>query len=130
MRKWGLATVAGAVVLASAGIATTAQAQEWNGAGPIIAAFYNEEMSVPKGWELTFTGSQNGVEVYTFYVRPDTVDVDTSWIDAQGQLERALCGDDTLRGWVMSGMKARADKIVVSNGKQAKTVGTGYVTCR
>ncbi len=127
-RVWG--TVSGALVLASSVAATAAQAQEWYGAGPMIAAFYNEEMSVPKGWELTFTGSQNGVEVYTFYVRPDTVDVDTSWIDAQGQLERALCGDDTLRGWVMSGMKARADKIVISQGKQAKTVGTGYVTCR
>ena len=89
-RVWG--TVAGAFVLASAVVTTVAQAQEWNGAGPMIAAFYNEEMSVPKGWELTFTGSQNGVEVYTFYVRPDTVDVDTSWIDAEGQLERALCG--------------------------------------
>ncbi|MEL7689506.1 hypothetical protein [Citromicrobium bathyomarinum] len=128
--KWIFAGVSGTAVLASALIATAAQAQEWKGAGPVIAAFYNEEMSVPKGWELTFTGSQSGVEVYTFYVRPDTVDVDTSWIDAQGQLERALCEDDTLRGWVMSGMKARADKIVISKGKQTKTVGTGYVTCR
>ncbi len=129
MRKWGLAVLAG-TTLASAVLASAAQAQEWNGAGPMIASFYNEEMSVPKGWELTYTGSQNGVEVYTFYVRPDTVDVDTSWVDAKGQLERTLCGDDTLKGWVMSGMKARADKVVVSGGKQTKTVGTGYVTCR
>lgn len=106
------------------------QAQPWNGAGPIVADFYNETMSVPKGWELVYSGTQSGVEVYTFFVRPETTDVDTSWVDADGQLRRLLCGEDELRSWVRSGMKARADKVVVRGGNQSRTTGRNIVTCQ
>jgi len=124
MRKWMMAGMAG-IAMSQTG----AQAQEWAGNGAIIAMFYNEEMSVPKGWELTYTGLQNGVEVYTFVVRPETTDVDTSWIDEHSQLQRLLCGEETLASWVRAGMKARADKVVVRGGKQTKTTGSANVTC-
>ncbi|NCP17776.1 MAG: hypothetical protein GW855_01285 [Erythrobacter sp.] len=124
MYKW----FAGGLVAAAA-VSVPALAQEWRGAGPIVASFYNEEMSVPKGWELTYSGTENGVEVYTFIVRPENAGVDTSWIDADSQLQRLFCGDDDLRGWVTAGMKARADKVVVRDGRQSRTKGSKLLTC-
>lgn len=129
-KKEALATVAGMAMLGTGALAQSrAQAQEWDGMGEVLAAFYNETMSVPKGWELTYSGLKGGVEVFTFIVRPETVDVDTSWLDADDQMARVMCGDETPRGWIRAGMKVRADKVVIRGGKREVFKGKGLVTC-
>lgn len=116
-------------VTGAAMFAASAQAQDWAGMGPLLADYYNEAMSRPKGWELTYTGLQQGVEVFTFIIRPDTVDVDTSWLDADEQMKRLMCGDEMPRSWMQAGMKVRVDKTVISGGKRETEKGTSLLTC-
>jgi hypothetical protein len=124
MRKWTGLAAAGAVMLGSG-----AQAQEWAGMGKLLARFYNEEMSVPKGWELAYSGLKDGVEVYTFTVRPETVDVDTSSLDADLQMRRLMCTDKLTWSWIQAGMKVRANKVVIRGSKQEVTKGTALIRC-
>jgi hypothetical protein len=125
MRKGVLLAVAASAVALSGGV----RAQDWAGMGPILAAYYNEEMSKPKGWELTYSGLKDGVEQFTFIIRPDTVGIDTSWLDADDQMKRLMCGDDLPRSWIAGGMKVRVDMVVIRGSKREVTRGTKFITC-
>jgi len=129
-KKDALAAVVGMAMFGTGALAQSrAQAQEWDGMGPLLAQFYNEEMSSPKGWELSYIGLKGDIEVFAFIIQPETVDVDTSWLDADDQMKRLMCGDDTPRGWIASGMKVRVDKIVIRGGKPETTKGKSLIRC-
>ena len=125
MRTTGILTAMGLAALAAGG---TLAAAEWDGAQEMLAAYYNEEMSVPKGWTLSYSGRENGVDVYVFDTDFDTYP-QTAFLQADDQLERLMCGDDTIKGWVAQGMRTRADMRALANGKRTLTKGTRIITC-
>jgi hypothetical protein len=121
-------TINAALVLGLATVGTGAAAAQWDGAQEMIAAYYNEEMSIPKGWSLSYAGRENGVDVYLFDTDHD-VFPQTAFLQVDSQLQRLLCGDDQLKAWVKQGMRARADRRVKQGGKKTVIKGTGTVSC-
>lgn len=118
--------VAAAVVTS---VTATAVAAQNRFPGPIIAAFYNEEMSVPKGWRLSYKGREAGVEVFIMDRDLDAAP-QTSWIDPRGQMQRLMCGDAGLRDMLRDSGGVRAD-VRDKKGGKAQPIVAGIVlrTC-
>lgn len=113
---------AGALAMAS----FTAFAQQFP--GPIIAEFYMETMSVPKGWELSYKGVENKVQVFTMNRDLDAYP-QTAMLQPVDQMRRVMCGDDSLKDMIKSGVKVRVDSRDKENGKVKTTKGPILSSC-
>ena len=111
-----------------AALPAAAQAAPWDGMGKMIASFYNEEMSIPKGWQLSYAGTESGVEVFVFDVDADAFP-QTLFLSPEAQMQRLMCGDDTLKGWIAGGMRVRADQRVRRDGKADLRKGKDLIRC-
>ena len=111
-------------------LGTPAQAQEWAGKGEIIAAYYNEVMSIPRGWSVKYMGLEDGYEVFLFMVDDrDPASAMTRNFSAEDQLKRLLCDDDELESWVRAGMRAKARKVWYDGANQNVNLGTRAISC-
>ena len=111
------------------GLASPAPAAGWEEAGPVVAQYYNEEMVTVRGWTLVYSGTQDGVEVYTFEVDGDS-HPQTLSLSAAGQMKRALCSEEPLVSWMKAGMKVRADRRVHKDGSVKTEKGTSLISCQ
>lgn len=113
-----------ACLLAAA--STTAAAQKFP--GPLIAAFYMETMSIPKGWELSYKGKEDTTEVFITKRDLDTYP-DTAFLQPIDQMRRVMCGDDSLKDMMRKGTKVRADARDIKNGKVKVVKGPVLSSC-
>ncbi len=111
-------------LLATASV--TAFAQQFP--GPLIALFYMENMSIPKGWELSYKGEENKVQVFTMSRDLDTYP-QTAMLQPIDQMRRVMCGDDTLKDMMKKGVKVRADARDKVDGKIKTTKGPVLSSC-
>ncbi len=114
--------IAGLLAVAS----TTASAEPFP--GPLIAAFYMETMSIPKGWELSYKGKEGGTQVFTMRRDLDTYP-DTAFLQPIDQMRRVMCGDDALKDMVKKGVKIRVDAKDKENGKVKQVKGPVLSSC-
>ncbi|MCH7336515.1 hypothetical protein [Acinetobacter sp. NIPH 2699] len=105
---------------------SVAYAQEFE--GKIIEKYFNEVMSIPKGWELTYVGKKSNIEVFTMHRDFDSYP-QTQMLSVIDQMKRLMCGDDYLKKKIESGVKVRADSIDKHNGKYEKTQGVVLEKC-
>lgn len=101
-------------------------AQEFE--GKIIAQYFNEAMSIPKGWELTYVGKKSNIEVFTMHRDFDS-HPQTEMLTVIDQMKRLMCGDDYLKKKIESGVKVRADSIDKRNGKYERKQGIVLEKC-
>lgn len=105
---------------------TTAFAETFS--GPLIAAFYMETMSTPKGWELSYKGKEGPVQVFTMRRDLDTYP-QTAIMSPIDQMRRVMCGDDTLKDMMKNGLKVRVDAKDKKDGKIKTVKGPILSSC-
>jgi len=103
-------------LVAFGAMTSAVQAQELVGQGPIIASYYNEEMSVPRGWSVSYGGTRDGMEIYSFIVDYETSTPFTRSLWADDQLKRIFCDGDILESWVRDVMRVAAGKVWFDEG--------------
>lgn len=114
-----------ACLLAAA--STTASAEEFH--GPLIAAFYMETMSTPKGWELSYKGREGNVQVFTMK-RDLDAHPQTAIMSPIDQMRRVMCGDDSLKEMMKNGVKVRVDARDKKDGKVKTVKGPILSSCK
>lgn len=113
-----------ACLLAAA--SSTASAEQFP--GPLIAAFYMETMSTPKGWELSYKGQENKVQVFTMR-RDLDAHPQTAFMTPIDQMRRLMCGDDELKDMMKKGLKVRVDAKDKKDGKVKTVKGPVLSSC-
>ncbi|MGX5711324.1 hypothetical protein ACWKWJ_01345 [Sphingopyxis terrae subsp. ummariensis] len=113
--------------LALAAISIPAMAAE-EFPGAIIADFYMSEFSIPKGWELSYKGLDNGVQVFVMDRDLDTYP-QTAFLQPIEQMRRLMCGDDELKQMVNGGTLVRVDSRDKRGGKTSLTKGPTLTRC-
>lgn len=113
-----------ACLLAAA--STTAFAEAFP--GPIIAEFYMQTMSTPKGWKLSYKGAENKVQVFTMDRNLDA-HPQTAMLQPIDQMRRVMCGDESLREMVDRGVKVRVDARDKVDGKVKVVKGPVLSSC-
>lgn len=108
--------------------ATSATAFAETFSGPLIAAFYMETMSTPKGWELSYKGKEGPVQVFTMRRDLDTYP-QTAIMSPIDQMRRVMCGDDTLKDMMKNGLKVRVDAKDKKDGKIKTVKGPILSSC-
>ncbi|MFV9472823.1 hypothetical protein ACM5Q9_00160 [Advenella sp. RU8] len=96
--------------------------------GPLIAAFYMETMSTPKGWELSYKGKEGPVQVFTMRRDLDAYP-QTAIMSPIDQMRRVMCGDDTLKDMMKNGLKVRVDAKDKKDGKVKTVKGPILSSC-
>ena len=96
--------------------------------GAIVAQYYNEAMSIPKGWELSYVGEESDVQVFNMKRDFDQFP-QTNFLNVKDQMTRLMCGDDSLKKMIAQGVKVRADAVDLENKKTKKTKGVVLSTC-
>lgn len=114
------------IALALAGGATPAMAQQFP--GKMIAEFYMTEMSIPKGWTLSYKGREAGAEVFVMDRDLDAFP-QTGFLQPIEQIRRLMCGDDTLKAMVDGGTKIRVDSRDKRGGKTTLSRGETLTHC-
>jgi hypothetical protein len=114
------------IALALACGATPAMAQQFP--GKMIAEFYMTEMSVPKGWALSYKGKEGGAEVFVMDRDLDAFP-QTGFLQPIEQMRRLMCGDDTLKAMVNAGTRIRVDARDKNRGKTVLTKGEHLTRC-
>jgi hypothetical protein len=89
---------------------------------PIIVGFFNEGMSIPKGWELKFSGYQDGVFVFDMHRDFDRYP-QTQWLQVNDQMQRLMC-QEGLEHYIDQGIKVRTDAVDTEKGKTQRTKGS------
>ncbi|NCU11076.1 MAG: hypothetical protein GXC70_02760 [Sphingomonadaceae bacterium] len=117
------------LVLALAALASTVPiAAQKPRLGDIIAAYYMEKFSRPKGWVLSYKGPENGVEVFIMD-RDFDAHPQTAFLEPIGQMERLMCGDKDLKQLVAEGYVVRIDSRDKSGGKTKYAKGPTLSRC-
>ena len=96
--------------------------------GLIVAKFYNEAMSIPKGWELAYVGEESGIQVFNMKRNFDKFP-QTSFLNVKDQMVRLMCGDPDLKKMMEQGLKVRADAVDLKDKKTKKTKGEVLNSC-
>ncbi|WP_169294798.1 hypothetical protein [Advenella sp. EE-W14] len=96
--------------------------------GPLIAAFYMETMSTPKGWELSYKGKEGPVQVFTMRRDLDAYP-QTAIMSPLDQMQRLMCGDDSLKNMMKNGLKVRVDAKDKVDGKIKTSKGPILSSC-
>lgn len=109
-----------------AGITVPAAAQGFPGA--LIAEFYMSEFSIPKGWELSYKGAEQGVQVFIMDRDLDAYP-QTSFLQPVEQMRRLMCGDEELSGMINGGTVVRVDARDKRDGKKTIRQGPQLTRC-
>jgi len=96
--------------------------------GALIAAFYMQEMSIPKGWTLSYKGEENKIQVFTMSRDLDTYP-QTAILQPIDQMRRLMCGDDTLKDMMRRGVKVRVNTRDKIGGKVKTANGPILSSC-
>lgn len=96
--------------------------------GEVIAEFYMEAMSVPKGWKLSYKGAENKTQVFTMHRDLDAYP-QTAMLQPIDQMRRVMCGDDTLKSMMNKGLKVRVDARDKVDGKVKSAKGPVLSSC-
>ena len=96
--------------------------------GSVVAHFYNEAMSIPKGWELVYIGKELGVHVFNMKRNFDEHPQSRN-MSVKEQMVRLMCNDVTLRNMMAQGIKVRAHSIDTENTKARKKRGGVLSAC-
>ena len=112
------------VALALAAVPAVAQSFP----GPLIAKFYMQEFTIPKGFELSYKGVENGAQVF---IMDRDLDTYPQTVNAApiNQMRRLMCGDDNLKVMVDGGIVIRVDSRDKRNGKVTTTKGPTLSRC-
>lgn len=109
-----------------AGVTVPAAAQDFPGA--MIAEFYMTEFSIPKGWELSYKGQEQGVQVFIMD-RDLDAHPQTSFLQPINQMQRLMCGDEELKQMVNGGTVVRVDARDKRDGKKSVKTGPTLTRC-
>ena len=96
--------------------------------GDLIADYYMEQLSTPKGWALSYKGPENGVQVFIMD-RDFDAHPQTAFLEPIGQMQRLMCGDKDLRQLVDAGYVVRIDSRDKERGKTKYTKGPTLARC-
>lgn len=96
--------------------------------GPLIATYYMEAMSIPKGWALSYKGQEGKVQVFTMR-RDLDAHPQTAIMAPIDQMRRLMCGDDELKSMIKNGVKVRVDAQDKKNGKVKTVKGPVLSSC-
>lgn len=96
--------------------------------GDLIAQYYMEQLSTPKGWVLSYKGQENGVEVFIMD-RDFDAHPQTAFLEPIGQMQRLMCGDKDLRQLVAEGYVVRIDSRDKERGKTKYAKGPTLSRC-
>lgn len=96
--------------------------------GEIIAEFYMQEMSVPKGWTLSYKGEENKTQVFTMNRDLDTYP-QTAMLQPIDQMRRLMCGDEDLKSMINGGVKVKVNARDKIDGKVKTTNGPILSSC-
>lgn len=96
--------------------------------GAIISEFYMQEMSIPKGWTLSYKGEENKVQVFTMSRDLDAYP-QTAILQPIDQMRRLMCGDDTLKDMIKKGVKVRVNTRDKIGGKVKTANGPILSSC-
>ena len=96
--------------------------------GSMIAAFYMENYSVPKGWTLTYKGVEGGVQVFVMDRDLDAFP-QTAFLQPVDQMRRVMCGDPSLKAMVAGGTVVRVDARDRNGGKTTLSKGPRLTSC-
>jgi hypothetical protein len=105
--------------------ATPALAQDFPGAA--LAGFYSEEMSIPKGWKLSYEGQSGGAEVFIMDRDLDTCP-QTAFLQPIDQVRRLMC-DPEMGKQFMTGRIIRVDMRDLRAGKKSRIKGEELSSC-
>lgn len=106
--------------------AAPAMAQTFPGA--LIAEYYMDEFSIPKGWALSYKGSEQGVQVFIMD-RDLDAHPQTSFLQPIEQMRRLMCEDDELKQIVNGGTVVRVDIRDKRDGKKSVRPGPQLTRC-
>jgi hypothetical protein len=107
-------------------LATPALAQGFP--AEMAAAYFNEEMSIPKGWKLNYSGRDGATYVFSMDRDLDAAP-QTAFLQPIDQMHRLMCGDETLKGFVKSGVVVRVDTRDKQGGKTTTVRGPTLSSC-
>lgn len=116
------------MLIALAALAAAAPAAAQHFPGEIIAEFYMNEMSIPKGWTLSYKGIEGGTHVFIMD-RDLDAHPQTSFLQPIDQLRRLMCGDDALASFVTGGTAIRIDRRDKQGGRTELTKGPTLTRC-
>lgn len=114
------------LAIAIACVATPAIAQSFP--GNLVAEYYMNEFSIPKGWTLSYQGKDGSTEVFVMDRDLDAFP-QTSFLQPIDQIRRVMCGDDSLKAVVNGGTVIRVDARDKQNGKIKVTKGAKLERC-
>ncbi|TFI57636.1 hypothetical protein E2493_14015 [Sphingomonas parva] len=114
------------IVLAVACAASPAVAQDFPGA--MIADFYMENFSTPKGWTLSYKGNERGTQVFVMDRDLDAFP-QPGFLQPIEQLRRVMCGDEALKAMIAAGTIVRVDARDKQDGKTSVTKGPQLTRC-
>ena len=109
-------------------LATIQPALASNFPGKIIAEYYNDEMSIPNGWELTYIGRQSNIEVFQMSRDLDEYPK-TAILNPFNQIKNLFCSDESLKELIDSGLMVRADIRDNKNGNSSVSTGKVLENC-
>jgi len=87
-----------------------------------------QEMSIPKGWTLSYKGEENKIQVFTMSRDLDTYP-QTAILQPIDQMRRLMCGDDTLKDMMRRGVKVRVNTRDKIGGKVKTANGPILSSC-
>lgn len=96
--------------------------------GSMAAAYFNETMSIPKGWSLTYKGQEGPTHVFIMDRDLDAAP-QTAFLQPVDQLQRLLCDQDTLRAFVDAGTVVRVDSRDKRSGRVSLAKGPTVSSC-
>ncbi len=114
-----------AFAIVASAVPAAAQKQQL---GDLIAAYYMEHFSKPKGWVLSYKGPENGVQVFIMD-RDFDAHPQTAILQPIDQMQRLMCGDKDLRQLVAEGYVIRIDSRDKERGKTKYTKGPTLNRC-
>lgn len=102
--------------------------------GKMIAAFYHETMSTPKGWTLTYEGRQGNNQVFLmdrdFDIHANDSEI-LSMVQIMQPIDqvRRLCKDPSIAAMINGPVKWRIDSRDKIGGKTTRTTGPVLERC-
>lgn len=107
---------------------TSAPASAQSFPGSMIAEYYMNEMSTPKGWALSYKGREAETEVFIMD-RDLDAHPQTAFLQPIDQMRRVMCGDKTLKAMLDSGTVIRVDARDKKGGQRILSKGPQLTRC-
>ena len=94
----------------------------------MAADYFNEVMSIPKGWTLSYKGREGRTHVYIMDRDLDSAP-QTSFMQPIDQIQRLMCGEETLAAYFDGSVVVRVDSRDKRNGQTSLVPGPTLSSC-